>query len=85
VRLVRGQRVDLRAVARWSNAAVGLTLWRPGAKSLHGRKWLVARVRRAWKTQHISYRAAHTGWYEVQLRIARDGGGRYALHVTKRG
>ena len=85
VRLVRGQRVDLRAVARWSNAAVGLTLWRPGAKSLHGRKWLVARVRRSWKTQHISYRVPHTGWYEVQLRIARDGGGRYTLHVTKRG
>jgi subtilisin family serine protease len=85
VRLVRGQRVDLRAVARWANAAVGLTLWRPGAKSLHGRKQLVARVRRSWKTQHIAYRAAHTGWYEVQLRIARDGGGRYTLHVTKRG
>jgi subtilisin family serine protease len=85
VRLVRGQRVDVRAVARWSNAAVGLTLWRPGTKVLHGRKWLVARSRRPWKTQHVSYRAAHTGWYDVQLRIARNGGGRYTLHVTKRG
>ncbi len=85
VRLVRGQRVDVRAVARWSNAAVGLTVWRPGTKSLHGRKWLVARARRPWKTQHVSYRAAHTGWYDVQLRIARNGAGRYTLRVTKRG
>jgi subtilisin family serine protease len=84
VYLVRGQRLDVRAVARWSNAAVGLTLWRPGTKALHGQKWLVARAPRPWKTQHVSYPAAHTGWYDVQLRIARNGGGRYTLHVTKR-
>jgi subtilisin family serine protease len=85
VRLVRGQRLDARAVARWSGAAVGLTLWRPGTKSLRGTKGMVARVPRPWKTQRLSYRAAHTGWYEVELRIANEhyGGGAYTLHLTK--
>jgi subtilisin family serine protease len=83
VRLVRGQRLNAHAVARWSNAILGLTLWRPGTKLLHGRKGLVARARRPWKTQQLSYRAAHTGWYEVELLVARNGGGRYALHLTK--
>jgi len=85
VRLVRGQPVDVRAVARWANGAVGLTLWRPETKSAHGRRSLVARAPRPWKTQRLTYRPAHTGWYEVQLRIAGDGGGRYTLSLTKGG
>ena len=82
VRLVRGQRLTARAVARWSKATVALTLRRPGTKSPHG-KGIVAQAPRPWKTQHLSYRAAHTGWYAVTLRITATGGGRYALHLTK--
>jgi subtilisin family serine protease len=82
VRLSRGQQLKVRAAARWANAAVDLTLWRPGAKSLHGAKGRVARTAHDGKTQRLSYRATHTGWYDVVLR-ARHGGGRYALQLTK--
>ena len=84
VRLVRGQRLDARAMAR-SNAALGLTLRQPGTTSLHGQRGLVARVRHPGKTQRLSYRAAHTGWYELVLRIARDESSGYALHLKKSG
>jgi subtilisin family serine protease len=83
VKLVRGERLHVRFAARWSNAKVGLTLLRPGAKSLL--KGRVARTARAGKTQRLSYRAPHTGWYEVRLRIERHGGGRYSLNLTKSG
>jgi subtilisin family serine protease len=83
VRLARGERLHVRFAARWSNAKVRLTLLRPGAKSvLKGR---VARTARAGKTQRLSYRAPHTGWYEVRLRIERHDGGRYSLNLTKSG
>ena len=83
MRLLRGQRLYVRAAARWSNAVLGLTLWRPGTKSLHGQKGRVARTVRLGKTQRLSYPAPEGGWYVVALRIARHGGGRYALQLSK--
>ncbi len=81
VRLARGERLDVRVAAGWSNAFVGLTLL-----SLQGRQPdRVARTARPGRTQRLSYRAPHTGWYAVKLRIARHGGGRYALHLRKSG
>jgi subtilisin family serine protease len=85
VRLARGQRLQVRAVARWSQAKVGLTLWRPGTKSLRKRAGQVARTAHPGKTQRLSYRAPHEGWYYVELRIMRHGGGRYALQLSKTG
>jgi subtilisin family serine protease len=83
VRLTRGERLHVRFAARWSNAKVGLTLLRPGAKSLsRGR---VAGTARSGKTQQLPYRALHTGWYEVRLLNEHHGGGRYALDLTKSG
>jgi len=73
----------VRFAARWSNAKVGLTLWRPRTKSVHGVKRRVAATVRPGKTQRLSYRAPHTGWYEVRLRIEHQGGGRYVLGLTK--
>jgi hypothetical protein len=35
--------------------------------------------------QRLSYRAPRGGWYDLKLRIARHGGGRYALDLTKSG
>ena len=81
VRLARGERLDVRVAAGWPNAFVGLTLL-----SLQGRQPdAVARTARPGRTQRLSYRAPHTGWYAVKLRIARHGGGRYALHLRKSG
>ena len=85
MRLTRGERLHVRFAARWSNAKVGLTLWRPRTKSVHGVKRRVAGTARPGKTQRLSYRAPHTGWYEVRLRIEHHGGGRYALDLTKSG
>ena len=83
VRLTRGERLHVRFAARWSNAKVGVTLWRPITKSVHGAK-RVAGTARSGKTE-LSYRARHTGWYEIRLRIEQRGGGRYALALRKSG
>jgi subtilisin family serine protease len=83
VRLVPGQRLQARFAARWSSASVALTLWKPGTKSLHGRAGVVARTARPGKTQRLGYRAVRGGWYDLVLRTAGHGGGRYSLDVTK--
>jgi len=83
VRLERGQRLRARVAARWPNAAVALTLWAPGTKSLQGTKGKVAWTARPGNTQRLSYRALHTGWYDVKLRAVGHGGGRYSLQLTK--
>lgn len=80
VRLVRGERLQARFAAGWSNASVGMTLL-----SLQGRTARVARTAHPGATQQLPYRARHTGWYAVKLRIARQGGGRYSLDLSKSG
>ena len=82
VSLARGQRLRARAVGHWSRADVGLSLWRPGS-GLHGRKGEVARTAAPGRTQRLSYRAPHSGWYYVELRDFVHGGGRYALQLSK--
>jgi thermitase len=80
VKLLRGERLQIRFAAAWSNAAVGMTLL-----SLQGRPARVARTAGPGTAQQLSYRARHTGWYAVKLRIARHGGGRYSLDLSKSG
>lgn len=82
VRLLPGERLRARFAAGWPNASVGMTLLRPGTKSL-GRAGVVASTRRTGKTQRLSYRAQHGGWYLLELRVARHGGGRYSLNLSK--
>ncbi|HEX5174136.1 MAG TPA: S8 family serine peptidase [Gaiellaceae bacterium] len=83
VHLDRGQRLHARLAAHWSAAAVDLSIWRPGLPVLRGRKGMVAATARAGRAQRLGYRAAHAGWYYVQLRVSHHGGGRYALQLTK--
>jgi subtilisin family serine protease len=85
VRLERGQRLHARLAAGWANASVGLALLRPGPKSKHGRPSLVVRTAHPGRMQRLSYRAPRGGWYDLKLRIARRGGGHYALDLTKSG
>src|SRR5262249_20863338 len=81
VRLVRGERLHARLTAGWPNASVGLTFL-----SLQGRQPArVAHTAHPGRTQQLSFPAPHTGWYAVKLRIEREGGGRYALHLRKSG
>ena len=86
VKLARGQRVNVRATASFSNAALNLSLWQPGTKTVfrkHGGK--VAHTRHDGRTQHLYYRATRGGWYFVELRVKTHSGGRYALQVAKSG
>jgi thermitase len=84
VKLSRGERLQAKAVAQWSRADVDLTLWRPGTKSvLRKPVGEVARTAHPGRTQRLAYRAPHTGWYDVELRIVRHGSGRYALQLSK--
>jgi subtilisin family serine protease len=78
VRLERGQRLHVRVAARWSNAAVGLSVFASGA----GKGVTTVRPGR---TQRLSYRAPRSGWYDVLLRVPHHGGGggRYSLQLTK--
>ena len=86
VKLSRGERLRATAVAQWPRADVDLTLWQPGTKSvLRKPVGQVARTAHPGKTQRLAYRAAHAGWYELELRIMRHGSGRYALQLTKSG
>jgi subtilisin family serine protease len=88
VHLAPGQRLNARAAAEWAHAKVDLTLWRPGITTVfrkHGGK--VGQSAHPRETQHLSYRARRGGWYYVELRVTRHGGGggRYALQLTKSG
>ena len=85
VKLARGQQLQARVAANWTNADVDLSLWRPGTNNvLHGRKGRVARTAHPSGTQHLSYRAPSAGWYYLALRITRHGGGRYTLQLAKK-
>ena len=83
VHLSRGQDLHARLAAHWSQAEVELTLWRPDLPVLRGHRGMVAATASAGRTQRLSYRAPHAGWYYVELRIARQGTGRYALQLSK--
>jgi subtilisin family serine protease len=78
VRLLPGQRLHVRLAAQWANAAVDLTLRGPGKRTT-----VVARARHAGRRPGFSYRSQQGGWYVLMLRIARHGGGRYSLSLTK--
>jgi subtilisin family serine protease len=85
VKLEPGERLQARAAARFPNATVALSLWRPGAASLRRPAGRVAVAAHPGSMQRLSYRAARGGWYIVELRIERHGGGGYALQLTKSG
>jgi subtilisin family serine protease len=83
VNVARGQRLEARLSAQWAHATVGMSLWRPGTKSVFRRHGAVAQTVHPARKQHLSYRARRGGWYYLVLRTAHHGGGRYALQLTK--
>jgi subtilisin family serine protease len=85
VRLSSGQRLHALAKAGWPHARIRLILWKPGTKTvLHakGRSRSVKSVR-SGAIQRLSYRARTTGWFYVEVRAARRGGGAYSLRLTR--
>ncbi len=86
VRLVKGQRLQARAEAKWRGAKVRLTLRGRAARTAaheHGAIQRVAKSSGARSAQHFSYSVEKTGWYYVELRVKRRGGGGYTLRLTK--
>jgi subtilisin family serine protease len=84
VHLEKGQRLQAQFTAHWSQAEVGLTLWRPGLLVLSGHKGRVAATAHSGRTQRLGFRAPYAGWYDLELRITRHGGGGYSLRLSKR-
>ena len=74
VKLARGQRLLARVRAR---PTVDLIL-RGGSKRQ------LAHAGTGQK-QHLSFRVRETGWYYVEVRIARAGAGRYTLRLKETG
>lgn len=83
VHLARGQRLRARSSAQWAHASVGLSVWRPGTKTVFRRHGAVAQTAHPGKRQRLSYRAQRGGWYYLVLRVTQHGGGRYALQLGK--
>jgi hypothetical protein len=86
VKLHRGQRLQAHMAAGWNKAAIAVTLWRPGTKTVlkgHRARWRVAQSAHAGRTETLAYRARQAGWYYVELHVARRGAGRYSLRLTK--
>jgi hypothetical protein len=85
IRLKRGQ--GLRVVAKARDVDVSIVLWKPGLHSLAG----VDPALRARRSVHglgvkerLRYRAAETGWYSLQVVVAKPGAGAYTLRVNRR-
>jgi subtilisin family serine protease len=85
VKLVPGQRLQARVLAHWAHAAIALSVWRPGTKTVFSKRGAAAHTTHPGKTQRLSFRARVSGWYYVELRLTHHGSGRYALHLTKSG
>jgi stage II sporulation protein D len=65
-----------------------LVLWKPGTVHVSGTSSLVSRQRvfqslHAGPTQSFQYRAAVSGWYDVEVKETSPGAGAYTLHVAK--
>jgi subtilisin family serine protease len=78
VKLLRGERLHVQAVAGWANAVVGLSAFGSGIGK-------GVRAANPGKTQRLWFRAPSSGWYDVELRVLRHGGGggRYTLQMAK--
>ena len=83
VYLRRGQRVS--AVVRSSKVDPSIVLWKPGLRSLAGARSAL-RARRSLHgpgiPERLAYRARASGWYSLQVKLARPGFGPYRIRLT---
>jgi hypothetical protein len=88
VRLRAGQRISATAAGS-SNVMPLLVLWKPGTQRVDLRSLAALKQRAALssggsETQSLSFRAAVTGWYYLEVKTPRAGFGEYTLRLTKR-
>jgi len=72
VKLARGQRLLARVRARPTVSLI-----------IRGSSRRLAQTASPGQNEHLSIRARRTGWYYVEVRIARPGAGRYTLRLNK--
>jgi len=83
IHLVRGQR--LTAIVRSSKVDASIVLWKPGLQALSdARSDLRARrsIHAAGVPERIVYRARKTGWYSLQVKLARPDSGPYRIRLA---
>jgi hypothetical protein len=88
VRLRAGQRIAAAATGS-SNVTPLLVLWKPGTQRVDVRTLAALKLRAALSTgtserQSLSFRAAKTGWYYLEVKTPRAGFGEYTLELSKR-
>jgi subtilisin family serine protease len=82
--LKRGQRVSA-LVRAGSRIDPSLVLWKPGLRALAGgRSDLRARrsIHGPGVPEHVAYRARTSGWYSLQVKVARPGFGPYRIRLA---
>ena len=82
VYLRAGERLVVSADATTAVSPV-VELWRPGTQPVAGAASRTRRLAIRPPGGALRYRAAATGWYVLQVRIARPGSGAYRLVVAK--
>jgi subtilisin family serine protease len=88
VRLQQGQRFTATATGS-ANVTALLVLWKPGTQRVDLRTPQALKQRAALsagtsETQSLTFRAAATGWYYLEVSTSRAGFGAYTLRYTKR-
>ncbi|HST25571.1 MAG TPA: SpoIID/LytB domain-containing protein [Gaiellaceae bacterium] len=87
VKLTAGQRVTTR-VHGPGLKGLQLALWKPGTQHVSGHSSLLRRQRvfqslQTGPNQVFQYRAATSGWYDVEVRETSAGSGAYTLRIAK--
>ena len=83
IKLRRGQ--GLSVVVRSGKLDTSIFLWKPGLQALAlGTDELRARrsVHPEGVPERLVYRARASGWYYLQVKLARQGSGPYSIHIA---
>jgi hypothetical protein len=85
MRVRAGQRLTV-ALSGPERTNANLALWRPGTRTVYGRasRPPVARSARPGSLERISRVASQTGWFFVEVKLARPGSGGYTLSYARR-
>jgi len=88
VRLRAGQTISAAATGS-ANVTPLLVLWRPGTQRVAARTLAALKLRAALsmgtpERQSLSFKAAKTGWYYLEIKTPRAGFGEYTLQLSKR-
>jgi Subtilase family len=88
VALGPSERLTANVSGTWSGARIGLTLWRPGTRTIadtvRDRPLRAAQSATPSAVPHVLFTSRARGWYYVELRATQPGAGAYTLTLSKR-